>query len=250
MDRVVYTAMSGASRVLEQQSVISNNLANVSTTGFREQLAVYRSVPVVGEQGLPTRVTTVTSTPSSNFRQGTMQETGSPLDLAVSGDGWLSVQTPTGEAYTRDGELAVNAQGILVTQQGQPVLSTGGGPINIPDRGTLTFSADGYVNVLGAGDTPKDLQIVAQLKLVNPPAASLERGGDGLFRMAAGQPPVAQADPNVRVVPGFVEKSNVSPAEAMVGMISNARRFEMQMKVIGDASTNEDKGNSILSVNG
>ncbi len=249
MDRIVYTAMSGAARVLEQQSVISNNLANVSTTGFREQLSAYRSVPLVANEGLPTRVTTVASTPSSNFRQGGMLQTGRALDVAITGEGWFSVQTPTGEAYTRGGELAVNARGLLVTPQGLPVLSASGAPVAVPDRGTLTFGSDGGVTVLGAGSDPKGLEVIGRLKLVNPPPASLVRSDDGLFRAAPGQAAV-RADPAVRMISGFVEKSNVSAAQAMVGMISNARHFEMQMKVIQDASTNEDKGNSILSVNG
>ncbi len=90
--------------------------------------------------------------------------------------------------------------------------------------------------------------MLGQLKLVNPPAGSLLRGDDGLFRTADGQ--ALQADPAVRMISGFVEKSNVNPAEAMVGMIANARRFEMQMKVIQDASANAERANSILSSNG
>src|SRR5690606_19907013 len=98
MDRILYTAANGAARILEQQSVISNNMANVSTTGFREQMAIYRSVPVVPQAGeLPTRVSTVASTPGSHFRQGIMVETGHALDAAISGDGWFAVQTPQGE---------------------------------------------------------------------------------------------------------------------------------------------------------
>ncbi|MEO6986085.1 MAG: flagellar basal-body rod protein FlgF [Paralcaligenes sp.] len=249
MDRIVYTAMSGAARVLEQQSVISNNLANVSTAGFREQLSVYRSVPLVASDSSPTRVTTVASTPSSNFNQGGMLQTGRALDVAITGQGWFSVQTPAGEAYTRAGELSVNGRGLLVNPQGLPVLSASGAPVAVPDRGTLMFGADGAISVLGAGSDPKGLEEIGQLKLVNPSPASLVRGDDGLFRVAQGQPAV-RADPSVRMVSGFVEKSNVSAAQAMVGMISNARHFEMQMKVIQDASTNEDKGNSILSLNG
>jgi flagellar basal-body rod protein FlgF len=247
MDRIIYTAAGGAARVLEQQAVISNNMANVSTAGFREQMAIYRSVPVVGHPGLPTRVSTVTATPASNFRQGVMMETGHALDAAITGDGWFSVQTPQGEAYTRAGEFAVNQQGLLVNQQGYPVLSGDGVPVEIPDRGSVTFSGDGQISALGAGDNPNDIQMLGQLKLVNPPAASLVRGDDGLFRTAGGE--AAQADPQVRMVAGFVEKSNVNPAEAMVGMIANARRFEMQMKVIQDASANAERANSILSSN-
>ncbi|PLC52220.1 flagellar basal-body rod protein FlgF [Pollutimonas nitritireducens] len=247
MDRIIYTAAGGAARVLEQQAVISNNMANVSTTGFREQMAIYRSVPVVGQPGLPTRVSTVTATPTSNFGQGVMAETGHALDLAVTGDGWFSVQTPQGEAYTRAGELAVNQDNVLVNQQGYPVLSSDGGPIEIPERGSVSFSGDGQISALGAGDNPGDIQQLGQLKLVNPPAASLQRGDDGLFRLAGGE--AAQADPQVRMISGFVEKSNVNPAEAMVGMIANARRFEMQMKIIQDASSNAERANSILSSN-
>lgn len=248
MDRIIYTAAGGAARVLEQQAVISNNMANVSTTGFREQMAIYRSVPVVGQPGMPTRVSTVTATPGSNFQQGVMAETGHALDVAITGDGWFSVQTPQGEAYTRAGELAVNQDNILVTQQGLPVLSNDGAPVEIPDRGSVTFSGDGQMSALGAGDNPSDIQMLGQLKLVNPPAGDMVRGDDGLFRVAGGG--VAQADPQVRMISGFIEKSNVNPAEAMVGMIANARRFEMQMKVIQDASANAERANSILSSNG
>jgi flagellar basal-body rod protein FlgF len=248
MDRIIYTAAGGAARTLEQQSVISNNMANVSTTGFREQMAIYRSVPVVGHPGSPTRVSTVTATPSSSFAQGTMAETGHALDVAITGEGWFSVQTAAGEAYTRAGEFAVNEQNLLVTQGGLPVLSTDGAPIAIPERGSVTFSGDGQISALGAGDRPNDIQQIGQLKLVNPPAANLVRGDDGLFRVAGGE--AAQPDPQVRMVSGFVEKSNVNAAEAMVGMIANARRFEMQMKVIQDASSNEERANSILSSNG
>lgn len=250
MDRILYTAANGAARILEQQSVISNNMANVSTAGFRAQLAAYRSVPVQGQAGeLPTRVSTAASTPGSRMSQGILAETGHALDVAMSGEGWFAVRAPDGtEAYTRAGEFAVNNQNQLVTTTGLPVLDPDGRPIEVPERGTMTFATDGQISALGAGDNPRDIQMIGQLKLVNPPAAQLERGGDGLFRLAGGQP--AQADESLRIIPGFVEKSNVSPAEAMTAMISNARQFEMQMKVIQNASTNEERGNSILSVAG
>jgi len=249
MDRVIYTAAGGAARVLEQQTVLGNNMANLSTTGFREQLSNYRSVPLVAPQGLPTRVATVASTPGSNFEQGVMVETGSPLDMAIAGNGWFAVQTPTGQAYTRGGEFAVSSQGLLVNQQGYPVLSADNAPIEVPERGALTFASDGTITALGAGDNPTDIQVLGQLRLVNPPSAQLLRGDDGLFRTPAGAPPVQQ-EAGVSVRSGFVEKSNVSAAETMVGLIQNARMFEMQMKIIQDAGTNADKANSILSSNG
>jgi flagellar basal-body rod protein FlgF len=249
MDRILYTASNGAARILEQQSAIANNMANISTTGFREQLAIYRSVPVVPQAGeLPTRVSTVASTPGSQFGQGAMVETGHALDAAIAGEGWFVVRTPEGEAYTRAGEFAVNQDNQLVTQSGLPVLSNDGGPIEIPERGSVTFATDGQISALGAGDNPRDIQLLAQLKLVNPPKDQLVRGDDGLFRTAGGQP--VQPDETVKIAPGFIEKSNVNPAAAMVAMISNSRQFELQMQVIKNASTNEERGNSILSAAG
>ena len=249
MDRLIYTAMNGAQRTLEQQDVISNNLANVNTSGFREQLAYYRSVPVTSDVSSPTRVATATVTPGSRFQPGAMAETGNALDVAIAGEGWFAVRALDGqEAYTRAGDLVVNAQNQLVTQAGLPVLSADGQAIELPDRGSVTFSSDGQLTALGAGDNPRDIQVMGQLKMVNPPAADLERGQDGLFRMSNGAP--AQADPSVRMVSGFVEKSNVNPAQTMVAMIANARRFETQMKVIQDASAREDRANSLLSFNG
>jgi len=249
MDRMIYTAAAGAARTLETQSVLGNNLANVNTTGFREQLAVNRAVPIVGKGMTDTRVSTVTSTPASNLRQGTMEETGHALDLALRGAGWFALQTPQGEAYTRAGAFAVNANQQLVTSHnGLPVLSADGAPIEIPERGTVTFATDGTINALGAGENPNDIQVLGQIKLVNPPTADLRRGDDGLFRLRQGGS--AEPDPQVSVVVGFVEKSNVSAAQAMVGMISNTRHFEMQMKVIHDAATNAERANTILSSNG
>jgi len=247
MDRMIYTAAAGAARTLDAQAVMSNNLANVNTAGFREQLSANRAVPIVGRNMADTRVSTVASTPGSHLRQGIMEETGHALDLAIRGAGWFAVQTEQGEAYTRAGEFAVNAQNQLVTQQGLPVLSDDGAPIDIPERGTLTIASDGTISALGAGENPRDIQRIAHVKLVNPPVEDLVRGDDGFFRLAQGG--TARADARVTVVSGFVEKSNVSASAAMVGMIANARHFELQMKVIRDASTNEERANSILSSN-
>ena len=245
MDRIIYTAAGGAARVLEHQGVVSNNLANVSTAGFREELALYRAVPLQGHNSLPTRVSTATATTASSYQQGGMAETGHALDLAIRGEGWFAVQTADGEAYTRAGEFAVNVQNLLVTQSGLPVMSADGAPIEIPERGTLTFSDDGQITVLGAGDNPNDIQNIGMVKLVNPPAEEMVRGDDGLFRVAGGN--IAQPDPQVRMVSGFVERSNVNPAEAMVSMIANARLFDMQMQVIKEATTNAERANGILS---
>src|SRR3546814_20860794 len=123
-------------------------------------------------------------------------------------------------------------------------MSADGAPVEVPDRGAGTFAGDGQISALGAGDNPNDIQLLGQLKLVNPPAADMVRSDDGLFRVAGGQ--VEQADPQVRMIAGFVEKSNVNPAEARVGMIANPRRFEMHMKVIKKSNATAERANPIL----
>lgn len=248
MDRIVYTALAGANRTLESQASISHNMANVATSGFRAQLSMYRSVPLVGD-GLDTRVSTVTSTPTSDFSMGPMQTTDRELDIALAGPGWLTVQTPNGEeAYTRAGGLQVGVNGLLQTSQGLPVLSAENQPIAVPESARITFGTDGSVNALGAGDPPNDLMLLGQLKLVNPPTNELVRGDDGLFRRVAdGQAEPALPDANVRIMGGVLEGSNVNPAQAMVGMIESQRRFEMQMKVISTANENAQRANGLLS---
>ncbi|MBO9331154.1 flagellar biosynthesis protein FlgF [Achromobacter pulmonis] len=252
MDRIIYTAMNGAARITEHQAVLSNNMANVNTPGFREQIALYRSVPVADGVSLPTRVSTVASTPGNSFQMGTMQTTGRDLDVALADErGWLAVQTPQGEAYTRAGSLQVGVNGLLQTSLGQPVLSDQGGPIDVPDQAALTITSDGTITAIGAGDAPNNILNLGRLKLVNPPREQLVHGDDGVFRRAPvdGQPaPPLPADPSLRLLAGVLEGSNTNPMAAMVGMIANARRFEQQMQVIQQSDRNAERANGILSI--
>ena len=118
MDRLIYTAMTGAKHILEQQATTSHNLANATTTGFRAQLDSFRAVPVLGE-GLPTRAFVVDATVGTDFSAGSMQITGRELDVAIQGKGWLVVQKADGsEALTRHGSLKVSENGVLQTQSG------------------------------------------------------------------------------------------------------------------------------------
>ncbi|AOJ11532.1 flagellar basal-body rod protein FlgF [Burkholderia mayonis] len=251
MDRLIYTAMTGATQSLEQQSVVANNLANTSTTGFRAQLATFRAVPMNFDDGSgnvdpsTTRTYTLSSTPGADFTPGPIERTGNPLDVAVQGPGWLSVMLPDGgEAYTRAGNLHVDQNGQLVTASNLPVVGNGG-PLAVPPNAQLTIGQDGTVSALMPGDPPTAVAMIDQLKLVNPDPAAMKRGDDGLFRTADGNP--ADADPAVRVVPNSLEGSNVNPVAAMVSMIDNARAFELQTKLIQSADQNEQAANQLLN---
>ncbi|MBB5392911.1 MULTISPECIES: flagellar basal-body rod protein FlgF [unclassified Herbaspirillum] len=245
MDRLVYTAMSGAKHTLEQQATASNNLANATTTGFRAQLNTFRSAPVVGD-GLPTRAFVVDSTAGNDFSQGPIQDTGRALDVAVQGRGWIAVQTADGgEAYTRNGSFKTTENGILQTQSGQPVLGDGG-PITIPPDVTVAIAADGTVSTIPTDGIPNAVNILGRIKLVNPDDKNLKRGDDGMFRTINGG--AAQPDANVRLASGALEGSNVNVVEAMVNMINLSRQFEMNMKMIQTAESDATKATQILSL--
>ncbi|MGA2551706.1 MAG: flagellar basal-body rod protein FlgF [Burkholderiaceae bacterium] len=244
MDRLIYTALSSARSLVERQAVVANNLANVNTNGFRADISTFTAAPVQGA-GLPTRVAVTDTTPGVDLSQGPTYGTGRALDVAVQGSGWLTVQTPDGnEAYTRDGNLSVAADGTLVSQNGLPVMSDSG-PIAIPPDTTITIGSDGTVSAIPVQAPLSAPTPLGQLKLVNPPAQSLTKGDDGMMRQKDGTS--ADADPTVQVVSGALEGSNVSPATAMVSMISLARQFDMQMKMLESAQENSQHAAELLT---
>ncbi|GAB1459624.1 flagellar basal-body rod protein FlgF [Thauera sp.] len=246
MDRLIYTAMTGAKGTMDQQAAVAHNLANVNSTGFRAELHKLRAVEVQTE-ALHTRAFTVDASVANDFTEGPLQFTGRPFDVALAGKGWLAVQMPDGsEAYTRNGSLAVSANGILQTRDGRPVLGDGG-PVTIPPDNEITIGADGSVSA-SQPDQPGVVNVVAQLKLVNPPEAELVRGDDGLFRLQGGAP--APADPNVRVAGGYLEGSNVNVVDQMVQMISLARQFEMQTRMLSTAEQNDRAAARVLGGQG
>ena len=246
MDRLIYTAASGAKHILEQQATTSNNLANVSTTGFRAQMDMFRAAPVQGP-GLPTRAFVVDSTAGNDFSSGALQVTGRDLDVAVKGQGWLAVQMPDGtEAYTRNGSLQMSPNGVLTTASGQTIAGEGG-PITIPPDATVTVGGDGTISTISNVDSPAAPAVLGRLKLVNPPEGDLVRGDDGLFRLKDGGN--AQLDPTVQVAGGALEGSNVNPVDCMVNMIALARSFDTQMSLLKNAENNAAKATQILALN-
>lgn len=244
MDRVVYVAMTGAREITRHQAVVAHNLANISTTGFKAELNVMRALPVVGE-GARTRAFVLDTTPGSDFTPGPMQYTGRSLDASVQGSGWIAVQDAAGqEAYTRMGDFQTTVNGVLQTGTGLNVVGDGGPIALAPDQDAL-IAPDGTVSTVPVGADRNAVQIAGRIKLVNPPEADLVRGDDGLFRLKSGQP--AEADANVRLAVGSLETSNVNPAEALVSMITLARQFETQMRVLRTAEENHRAGDKILA---
>ncbi len=242
MDRLIYTAMTGARHAMEQQATTANNLANINTTGFRAQLDSFRAVQVQGE-GLPTRAFVVDATVGSDFRPGVIQQTGRELDVALQSQGWLVVQAADGsEAFTRNGSLQVNESGLLQTREGLAVMGDGG-EISLPPDGQIAIAKDGTISIRS---NTGSISSVGRIKLVNPPEDQLVRGEDGLFRLKDGG--TAEVDINAVLVSGALESSNVNPVNEMVNMIAQARLYDMHIKLLQNAEQNAGKADQTLSL--
>lgn len=242
MDRMLFIAMSGAKEIMKAQAVNTNNLANVSTTGFKADLEASSSKPVIGP-GYADRVYAMTEGGASNnagvdFSQGSIVSTGRELDMAINGEGWFAVQTADGgEAYTRSGNLQIDNLGRLTTATGHVVLGDGG-PITIPTHAKLEIAADGTISVQPLGQPVNTLAIIDRIKLVNPPKEQLQKGTDGLLHLPDGE--TAVADASVTTVAGALESSNVNAVTSMVRMIELARAYESQIKLMDTAKKNDE----------
>lgn len=239
MDALIYTTMSGAERALRAQQVHANNLANVDTTGFRADLELATSEVVPG-YGYDTRLMSRLQASSMSGRDGTVRETGRDLDLAISGEGLLTVQWAGGEAYTRAGNLTLDSQGALKLN-GRAVLGDGG-PIVLPEHTRVDIAQDGTISIQPPGQ--QEMQPVDRLKLVRAENSQLTKNEAGLIVARDGSD--LPVDEKVRVGAGYLESSNVSAVEEMVATMSLTRDFEVQMKLYKSADSMADAGNRLI----
>jgi len=246
MDRLIYTAMTGANAAANRQAILSNNLANASTNGFRAEMSTYRAVPLQGE-GASTRVFAIEASSGYLNTPGSAQRTDRNLDAMTTGNAWFAIQGLDGnEAYTRHGHFEISAEGTLVNSQGLPILSSGGAPIVVPPNAEVAIGHDGNISAKVSGQPGN---IIGRLKLATPTADDpIKRGDDGLFRTTSGDP--MPNDETARVQVGALESSNVNSIESMVGIIQAARQFETQMRLLQTAESNDRSAGQLLGLQG
>ena len=219
MDKMLYVAMSGAKQLMLAQSVNAQNLANVSTTGFRADLASFISRDIKGPG----------------------------FDVAIQGEGFIAVQGKNGnEEYTRAGDFQVTSTGQLLTGAGEPVLGNGG-PIALPPYSKMEIGGDGTISIVPLGQDINSLAAVDRIKLVKPDIKNMQKSEDGLLVMKDGS--IAEPDATVTVVPGSLEGSNVNAIEAMTQMIDLSRQYEFQIKLMKEAEDNDTSSGKLLSMN-
>ena len=245
MDEMIYLAMTGAKQTEYAQAINSNNLANISTTGFRADLHSFSSAPIEGP-GVESRINAVVETYGTDFSQGAVVSTGRDLDIAIQGPGFIAVQAADGaEAYTRAGDLRIGSGGLLETGSGRLVIGNAG-PVAIPPNSSLLIGSDGTVSVQPIGQGPETLATVDRIKLVDPDTRLLAKGGDGLFRLPDDE--IADANASVRLTSGVLEQSNVNIAKTLVNMIELSRQYEMQVKIIKTSKEDADAAAQLMRI--
>ncbi|MEL7292371.1 MAG: flagellar basal-body rod protein FlgF [Pseudomonadota bacterium] len=246
MDRALFLAMSGAKQNMQALQLRANNLANVSTTGFRADLAQARSMQAYGE-GLPSRVFSMTERPGHDFQQGSVITTGRDLDVTIQGDGWIAVLDKTGkEGLTRNGNLNIDANGLLTNGNGNLVLGETGAPITLPiPISKVEIGNDGTISVVPQGAPADAIEVVDRIKLTRTNNQSLFKDVNGLFR--AKDPNAAyEADAGVKLLTGAIEGSNVNAIGEMTSLIDLQRQFEMQVKMMSTAEEMDKASDSLL----
>jgi flagellar basal-body rod protein FlgF len=239
MDRLGYTAMTAASRTMLSLQVRANNLANVNTPGFRADMERAKAVEVDG-YGYDSRHLAVVENNGVNLAAGTLMATGRDLDFAVRGPGLIAVQDVGGEAYTRQGNMLVGANGQL-TINGRAVLGEGG-PIVLPEYDSLTIGNDGTVSIVPRGDFVT--AEVDRIRLVDAPAEALMKNAAGLLVRKDGQPAEQLENPNL--ASGHLEASNVSAIDQLTATMSLNRLFETQVKMMKAAEELSEAGNRMI----
>ncbi len=248
MDAVFLYAAAANQMVMERRmNEISNNIANVNTTAFKKQVPVFAGLhapfakvhSLGGSQDgtgnislLPIPVFPVIDELVTNFEEGAIQVTGNPLDVAIEGKGFFQIQTAGGIRYSRNGTFAISPEKQLVTDNGNPVLGSGG-PIALPP-GIVTIDPTGKISVQGPdGGPPIEIGSIA---LVDIPAKTfLQKIGNNLFTLMEGGEAVPIEEGKGRVRQGALESSNVNPVAEMVAMISAIRQYEAAQKAIQTA---------------
>lgn len=224
----IFLGMRARQNTLEVQA---NNIANASTTGFKADRLSYSTIEAQkkGDGARQEFVAAAMTSSANDFTAGTVQQTGRTLDVAIEGDAFLQIQTARGLRFTRAGNLNLDANGQLVTSNGEMVVGQKG-PITVPKKGQIAIGPDGAVS--------SDGKLIDSLKLVRfeNPTAALTKEGDTMFMMTGAEQP--QDNISSKVVQGALESSNINSITEMVAMINNNREFENLQKglsLLGEA---------------
>lgn len=246
MDRLTYTAYTAMDSAMNRQRAVANNLANVSTPGFKAEEFAVNPATLKGDSH-EVRSMAQGAVRGVNLDAGFVKQTGRSLDIAMRGDALMALQAGDGsEVYTRRGDLRLTAGGVLENGDGLPVMGEGG-VITVPAGGRVSIAKDGSIFVRDpAAAAGEPAQNVGRIKLVSREGSAIEKGLDNLLRVPGGG--VLPPDPTAQVDSGMLESSNVDTAQTLVQMIEAQRAFEQRAKIISKASELDASAARLMSL--
>lgn len=245
MDRLIYTALTSMGAAMNRQRAVANNLANVSTPGFRAEQFEVTPVTVKGPV-LEVRALAQGAVRGADMATGVINQTGQPLDIALNGNALLALQAADGaEVYSRRGDLRISATGVLENGDGLPVMGEGGA-LTVPLGSAIRIAEDGSVLANNPAAPDEPLQQIGRIKLASPDGSRVMKDLDGLLRVSNGG--VLPADPTARLTSGALESSNVDTATTLVQMIEAQRAFEQRARIMNTASQIDQSGARLMSL--
>jgi flagellar basal-body rod protein FlgF len=247
MDRLIYTAMTAMNAAMDRQRVVANNLANASTTGFRQE--IFAVTPATLKDGsLEARAPARGNVRGADMTAGRVVPTGNAMDVALEGKALLAFQSPDrqGEVYSRRGDLRVAASGVIENGEGLAVLGEGGSPITVPPGFSIAIAADGTIMARDPAAPTAPAEAIDKLRLVNPEGSPLAKGIDTFLKVPNGG--VLPPDPTARLTPAALEMSNVETADTLVQMIEAQRAFEQRAKIIATAGDLDEASSSLMTL--
>ena len=240
----LYTCMAGLQAINARMQALASNLANAQTPGYAALQAVTQPDFYQGSNA-PAGADAATFNAGPDTTQGPPRETGDPMNVALSGDAWLQVQTSSGPALTRNGTLAISAAGILTDSSGNPVLGTNGQPISLPTLQKLQIGTDGTVSGIPANSTSGQAQQYGQIALISTPAGTLTQLSGTLYAPPAGV--TLSPSTNGGLQQGYLNQSNVNPTQAMMELIGDSRSYQMQTQLMHSQSTASADLNTLVA---
>lgn len=245
MDRMIYTAMSGMESAMNRQRVTASNLANAQTPGFRAETFTVDAT-VLKSESLDARAMSRGGVFGADMSTGNVVQTGNPLDIAVRGDALIALQAADGaEVYSRRGDLAIGATGVLENGDGRPVMGEAG-PITVPPGRKVSIGADGTIFASDPAAPDAPAENLGRIKLASPEGSRIAKDLDGFLRVIGGG--ILPADETAAVTAGALEQSNVDTTRVLVEMIEAQRAFERRAKLFSTAGEIDTSSARLMSL--
>ena len=262
MDRMAQTALNSLKMLMENQTAIAHNLANVNTPGFKQDVATdFSSIFLDRQNGMEPRIVSMRNTGGFSLEQGQLENTKNNLDVAIKNDGYFIIQPNNGGsvAFSRRGDLQINENGELLDGAGNQMLDAGLQAIEIPAFTSINISPEGqiFIKPLGGDVDAEPVEVAVLGTSIPAEEVQLTKSLDGHIRIlptqneddAEEEVPI-EANQQARIISGFLEKSNVNSVDEMVNSLENQRKFEMNIKFIQMAEELDSAGASLLRLPG